>query len=522
MRAGTAARRGVCLLFAGFFILAVAGCDVLATAPPPTPTPAPKATPTPQRATVQVTRGTIVDAIKVLGRVVSSREADLSFRNSGRIREVFVQPGDMVEPGQVLAELDQHDLPWNLAKAQVSVQQAQVRLAAAQAKSVMDDTALDQFAVRSAQIGLAQAQLNLERTQAGPLAPAVRKAEADAAKAQADLDRARFELSNTQAELAAKQAEVDATMQGPEPLAVLQARADVEAARIKVEQAKVGTHEADVRAAQIALDEERTKLDRLRDVPQVRAEEIANARLDVEMAQARLAKVLADIDAGLIKGEEDRSIAVRAAQLALEKAQNTYTSKSAAATPSPREIQQQEQAVTLAELQLAKVKSQPGFDLEAAQVDLAAKQAQLDQLLAGPSESEIAAFNAELQALQVAVETATQNVKAAEAGLAAAQARLGLVTREPTEIQVQQARNQIALAENAIETAQVKLTASQEALSQQRAVAAYDLEQLRRTIQQATLEVQSFEAQTGDVKIVAPFAGRITRLAGRPGDTVQA
>src|SRR5262245_13243804 len=96
MRERIAIRQGLRLLCAGLILLAGTGCDILATSPEATPTPAPRPTPAPQLATVQVRRGTIVDAIKVLGRVVSSREADLSFRNTGRIREVYIQPGDMV------------------------------------------------------------------------------------------------------------------------------------------------------------------------------------------------------------------------------------------------------------------------------------------------------------------------------------------------------------------------------------------------------------------------------------------
>ncbi len=357
--------RVVGLLCTGLALLAGTGCDVLATAPPATPTPGIRATPTPQRATVQVKRGTIVDAIKVLGRVVSSREADLSFRNSGRIREVYVQPGDLVAAGQVLAELDQRDLPWSLAKAQVAVQQAQVRLAAAQAKDVVDDTAVDRMAIRTAQIALAQQELNVQRLQAGALPADVRKAEADVAARQAEADKARFDVADKQAAWTIKQTERVTKQQGAVPLAVIQAQADVEAARIKVEQLRAGPRVEDVRTAQIALDQERTKLDRLRDLPKVRAEEVANARVDVEVAQAKLTKVLADIDAGQIKEEQSLVIAVRTAQLELERAQNLYTAKAAAGDPTGEEIRQQELAVTSRSWSWPRCRTSPAYDLQA-------------------------------------------------------------------------------------------------------------------------------------------------------------
>src|SRR5688500_3439428 len=174
----------------------IAGCNPLASSgsePQPTVT-APKPTPVPQLPTVQVKKGTIVDAIKVLGRVVSSQEADLSFRNSGRIREVYVQPGDLVQPGQVLAELDQRDLPWSLARARLDVERQQIRIAAQQAKAIVDDTRLDELNVRAAEIAYAQAELALEKTRLGAPEADVKKAEADLAASQANLDRARFDV----------------------------------------------------------------------------------------------------------------------------------------------------------------------------------------------------------------------------------------------------------------------------------------------------------------------------------------
>jgi multidrug efflux pump subunit AcrA (membrane-fusion protein) len=497
------------------------GCDVLATAPAPTPTVAPKPTPQPQRATVQVRRGTIVDAIKVLGRVTSSREADLSFRNSGRIREVYVQPGDMVAEGQALAELDQGALPWQLAKARVEVERQQVRLAAAQAKEVVDDTVLDRLAIRGAELGVAQAQITLEKVQAGPQEAEVKSALADVAAKQAALDKARFGVRDKQAELAAKQAELAAKEQSADPVKVLEARAELEQAKIKLEQARAGPRLEEIRQALVALDQERTKLDRLRDQPKVKAEDLAAARLEVEKAQVALAKVLADIDAGTIKGEANKDAAVRAAQFELQKAQNTYD-KLAGTAPQPAELRQQEQAVQVAELALAKLQNQPALDVEAAQAAVAQAQAKLDQLLAGPPESELNALRAQIRSLELAIGTAEQAVAVAEANLRTSQAKLDLVSRGASEFEVGEARNKVALARTAVDAAQGRLRSRQELIAQNRAALGFDLETIRRAIDQARLDVQNYEAQTGDVKIVAPFAGRITRLAGRPGDTVQA
>src|SRR4029450_12507414 len=56
------------------------------------------------RPTVQVQKGTITDSIKVLGRVISSQEADLYFKTTGRLRGLFIETGQQVKAGDLLAE----------------------------------------------------------------------------------------------------------------------------------------------------------------------------------------------------------------------------------------------------------------------------------------------------------------------------------------------------------------------------------------------------------------------------------
>lgn len=501
----------------------VAGCNPLAgNGPEPVATMAPpKPTAVPQLPTVQVKKGTIVDAIKVLGRIVSSQEADLSFRNSGRIREVYVQPGDLVQPGQVLAELDQRDLPWSLAKARIDVQRQQVRIAAQEAKTIVDDTRLDELNVRAAEIALVQAELALEKTRLGAPDADVKKAEADLAARQADVDRARFEVRDKEAALAAKHVELASKQLGPDPLEVAKARADVETARLRLEQLRAGPRPEDVRAAELALDQEKTKLDRVREQPRVTPVEIANAQIEVEKADVALRRVLADIDAGSIRGDANRDTAVRAAQTELERAHNALT-KLESAAPRPEEIRAQEQAVQLAELSLQKVRTVLPSDLESAQASLTAAQAKLEQVQRGPQENELSALNTQVRSNELTLENAKGAVSVAEANLVAAQARLNLVMRGAVEFDVRDAQNRIAIAASGVQAARARLATRRETLAQQRTTAQLDIDQLRRGLDQVRLDVGNLEAQTGDVKIVAPFAGRITRVAARPGDTVNA
>jgi RND family efflux transporter MFP subunit len=62
------------------------------------------------------------------GIVKAARNSDLGFKRTGRIERVFVQNGDQVRKGQVLAELDTASIEANYANAQAQAMAADARL----------------------------------------------------------------------------------------------------------------------------------------------------------------------------------------------------------------------------------------------------------------------------------------------------------------------------------------------------------------------------------------------------------
>ena len=77
---------------------------------------------------------------------------------------------------------------------------------------------------------------------------------------------------------------------------------------------------------------------------------------------------------------------------------------------APEEIRIQQQTVAVKEAELKKLRTPDAFDLNVAQVDLAAKQTALDQLRAGPTEQDLTALNAQIQSLRYAIDGARQAV----------------------------------------------------------------------------------------------------------------
>ena len=159
------AKRCTISLAVSFLLAALlAGCerlpgDVLVTPTPiPTPVPLPKAV-------HRIERGDIVDSVTLLGMVDSLRRVNLSFRIGGRLNGFHVEPGDSVEAGQLLAELDVGFLPHELAKAEKQLEIARLRvqasqgakeLALAEAQAILD---MDRLALEQARGGAAEADM---------------------------------------------------------------------------------------------------------------------------------------------------------------------------------------------------------------------------------------------------------------------------------------------------------------------------------------------------------------------------
>ena len=114
------------LILIGLVLLTTgAGCSLLPSeevdAPPPLLSP-----PEARTITYTVERGYFASELGTLGRVAAVRESTLYFRRSGRVRQLLVEPGDVVEAGQVLARLETGDLEHRLKLAQVDLELAEM------------------------------------------------------------------------------------------------------------------------------------------------------------------------------------------------------------------------------------------------------------------------------------------------------------------------------------------------------------------------------------------------------------
>lgn len=91
----------------------------------PTPIPTPII---PTKPTYQVQRGDIEQVLNFTGRIVPITEEELFFGVGGRVDEVFVQQGEKVEAGQLLAVLETGNREFDLKRAQIGLEMAQMQL----------------------------------------------------------------------------------------------------------------------------------------------------------------------------------------------------------------------------------------------------------------------------------------------------------------------------------------------------------------------------------------------------------
>ena len=165
-------------LFILLFSAACSGNNPVVNGSEATPT----AIPTPMVAskpTYAVQRGDIVSKLEFNGRVVPALEEPLFFRTDGRIRTVFVKPGEMVITGQVLADLTSLDElertrkqdELNLRRAEINLEAARLRQTIATTQTPWYDLnykermALQAYEVELAQIALEEQQLKASKSE---------------------------------------------------------------------------------------------------------------------------------------------------------------------------------------------------------------------------------------------------------------------------------------------------------------------------------------------------------------------
>ena len=166
---------------------------------------------------------------------VDIREVGLAFRVGGRVAEVLVDEGDVIQPGQVLARLDTAPLAINLHAAQAQLASLGARNALLHEGYRSEDIAQAKGHQLAAQAALAEAEAELLRqTQMLPAG----------ATAQHNVDAARSARDQAQAQLDVASAALHQNTKGFRPQEILESDALLQQATVGVDNAKLALSDA--------------------------------------------------------------------------------------------------------------------------------------------------------------------------------------------------------------------------------------------------------------------------------------
>jgi len=222
-----------------------------------------------ERPTVKVVRGSIVDAVRVLGRVVAEKEEGLFFKQNGRLKGIYVQYNQPVVQGTLLADLETGDLETKIQNSELSLQDTERNLikARTQAATGQADVTLAELAVAEAERELEKAKEILVEAQGGPTALERAQAQTAYTTAKSDHDAALKAVEKARQDLIAFQQGASVGLKAQRELALSNAEEAVRTAETRLEQLQSGnpdtqvlSQEANLRAREQALESANQKV----------------------------------------------------------------------------------------------------------------------------------------------------------------------------------------------------------------------------------------------------------------------
>jgi HlyD family secretion protein len=258
------------------------------------------------RATRVITpqRGTITETVNVSGVFSYGTQVEIYPEVNGAITQLYVEKGDAVKKGQVIAKLDAKELLRSKQRAAADLAMSNSQLVQAEANLAMEkkDSAVS---AQQARTNLANAEASLAKLKAGSKSQEIAQAEASLRQAKLNLDTAKHEeerqkllyqngaISRQQYEAAQKQVQL-----GQE---------DVFSAEQKLSLVKEGPSPSEMRAAEAQVAQARAALNGQTSAEQrvLKEEAVKTARASLTQAQLAYQKAVEDLGATVITSPID-------------------------------------------------------------------------------------------------------------------------------------------------------------------------------------------------------------------------
>jgi len=147
--------------------------------------------------------------VEAVGTLDPNEEVTVSNQVEGTVEQLFVDLGDAVRDGQVIAQLDTRELELNVHQQEAALQQEMARVGLTDAGAAFDEATTSQ--VRQAEAAFADARIRLERTKKLAESGVIAQQQLDAQQAQYDgaeagVRSSRETVRNIRATIAARRA----------------------------------------------------------------------------------------------------------------------------------------------------------------------------------------------------------------------------------------------------------------------------------------------------------------------------
>ncbi len=273
--------------------------------------------------TVPVAAQNVTLRITASGKVVPVQSVNISPKNPGVLSQLYVEQGDRIQQGQILARMDSAGIEAQRSQYRANLAQSQAQLAQAVAGSRPQEIA-------QGRARLAQAQAQLAAAKAGNRPQEI-------AQAQSQVDAAQARVNYTSEQVKRYQY---LYKEGAERKQLLdQAISDDKSARASLEEAKKrlslvqsGTRTEEIDQRQAAVNEARAALVLLEDG--TRSEEIVQRQAAVASAEAQLKGVQVQLDETIIRAPLSGIVTQKYANVGAFVTPTTSASTSASATSS--------------------------------------------------------------------------------------------------------------------------------------------------------------------------------------------
>ena len=330
--------------------------------------------------TVPVESQNLTVRITSSGTVQPVQRVNLSPKGSGRIAELFVEQGDKVQAGQIIARMESRDVEAQLAQAKAREASVRAKLAKIEAGNRQEDIA-------SAQARLDQAQASLAQLQAGSRVEEVAGARSRLQQTQAGLQKLRAgsrveEVSQGRARLAQAQARLADAQTGSSKQEIAQAQSQIDSSKAQAELTaqRVERNRSLVKEGALAQDklDELIKENRTAQAKLTESERRLQQLQENRLSQIQQLQAAVEVESQGLKqlqnGTRSEEIAKSEAEVAEAKSKLAQVENG----NRPEEIAKAEAAVAEAKSQLAvQVNGSRPEEIAQAKADLAEAQAQV-------------------------------------------------------------------------------------------------------------------------------------------------